>query len=248
MSWSRRPSDKDTPDDNNPLADNMRLNRPRRTPDQTQPLNNDQNASIYDQHTVVDNNFSSRSQARRDRQGASSFSTQQLGTWAANPDNSRKLLMVGGAFLIFLILLALIRFFSSGSAPDATDSTGTGASAPASSAPFGGAFTDPSAEPSTDPGIGAVPQPVATIPGSNPTQEQPPAGGGAAFVVTGTGVQGLFVRKEASTGAEKLGTLPEGTRIEAAGEQVNADGRNWQRVRTAFGEGWVAADFIQPAP
>lgn len=239
MSWTRRPNpaDKDPnpSGDPNPLADNLRLNRRRPT---------DENPSnpIYDQQTVVDTNFANRSEARRSRQ-TSRLSTQQLGSWAADPDNTRKLLMIGGAVVIFLLLLAAISFYNRDRVPAANNAEDGLPSAAASADP---SFDVGAPAASADPGIGTAPLPVQTIPGSDPAQQ--PAATGQFFVVTGTGTEGLFLRPEPSTNGAPIATLPEGTRIEATGETNNDGTREWKKVRTEQGEGWVAADFLQPAP
>lgn len=240
MGWTRRPNpaDKDTdPGSNaNPLADNLRLNR-RQPPDESQ------GSRIYDQNTVVDNNFASRSQTRRERQNTVRLNTQQIGAWAAEPDNTRKLLMVGGAFVIFLLILALISYLNRN---PVTPADGTVDALPSTAA-----ISEPNANvdapvASADPGFGTVPQPVQTIPGSDPAQ-QPAAPAAVAFVVTGTGTEGLFLRPEPSTTSAPVTTLPEGTRVEFTGETNNDGTREWRKVRSALGEGWVAADFLQPA-
>jgi hypothetical protein len=84
----------------------MRLNRPRRSTDSNTAAQHDRDATIYNQHTVVDNNFSNRSQTRRQRQMTSPFNTQQLTSWAANPDNGRRMMAIGAAVVIFLLILA----------------------------------------------------------------------------------------------------------------------------------------------
>lgn len=239
MGWTRRqnPADKDTDPnaDPNPLADNLRLNR-RLPPDESQ------GSKIYDQQTVVDTNFAGRTEARRQRQSTARFNTQQLGTWAAEPDNTRKLLMVGGAFVIFLLILALISFWGRDRVP-ATDGLGD-------ALPSTAAISDPSTNldapaASADPAFGTAPLPVQTIPGSDPAQ-QPAAATGQFFAVTGTGAEGLFLRPEPNTNGAPLTTLPEGTRVEATGETNNDGTREWRKVRSDLGEGWVAADFLQP--
>ncbi|HEX6288146.1 MAG TPA: SH3 domain-containing protein [Herpetosiphonaceae bacterium] len=244
MGWSRRPNlppnDPDAGDENDPLADNMRL-RPRRASGGAQSLKPDANDSIHDQHTIVDNNFASRTRARRERQIASPFSTQRLGTWAANPDNSRTLLMIGAAVIGFLLLIAIFnlanRWYNSGATAEDT------AEPTASVAPdFSGVTTGPLA--SAEPGV--IVQPATNVPGTDPGQ-QPPSPAGGAFAVTGTGTEGLFLRQEHSTSAQILGTLPEGTRVESLGETFNDGTRDWLKVRTPLGEGWVAQQFLQPA-
>jgi hypothetical protein len=70
-----------------------------------------------------------------------------------------------------------------------------------------------------------------------------------SFVVAGTDGQGLFLRADPSTESQALATLPDGTRIEQTGEDFAGPDRVWRKVRTADGlEGWVAVDYLQPAP
>jgi hypothetical protein len=66
-------------------------------------------------------------------------------------------------------------------------------------------------------------------------------------VVTGTATDGLFVRQQGSASATIVGTLPEGTPVQVTGVTTTADGREWRQIR-APQEGWVAAEFLQPAP
>lgn len=246
MGWSRRqnppPNDPDAGDANDPLADNMRL-RPRRAPGATQPIGSEPGGSIHDQNTLVESgNFSSRMQARRERQVSSKFNTQRLGSWAADPENSRKLMMIGAAVVGFLLLIVVInvasRFYSTG---DTSDDTATD-TLPSASAEIGGIIT---VGPAASDATGAVPQPATNIPGTDPGQQ--PAAGVGAFTVTGTGAEGLFLRQDHNTTAQVLGTLPEGTRIESLGETFNDGTRDWLKVRAPIGEGWVAQQYVQPA-
>lgn len=69
------------------------------------------------------------------------------------------------------------------------------------------------------------------------------------FVVTGTDGQGLFLRPGPSTEGEPITTLPDGTRLEQIGEDVPGPDRVWRQVRAPDGqEGYVAVDFLTPAP
>lgn len=62
--------------------------------------------------------------------------------------------------------------------------------------------------------------------------------------VVGVGVQGLVVRSEPGDG-EKLAVASEGADLRDLGDEVEARGRYWRRVRNADGiQGWVAADFL----
>lgn len=247
MASPRRPNSADNdPDRPDPLADNMRFGR-RRPTGGNEPPGSDRGASVYDQQTVVDSNFSNRSQTRRLRQGAGSFSPQGISAWAADPRNSRTLLIGAGVVVGLLLLLLLFRLYNSSNATGLQDdATGANASAAASLPALG--FEGSSAVASADTGVGTVPQPVETVPSTDPAA-QPPAGGGQAFVVTGTGTEGLFLRTEPRVDpATLIGTLPEGTRVEVTGETQNDGTREWRKVRTDQGEGWVAAEFLQPAP
>lgn len=243
MASPRRPNPADNdPDRPDPLADNMRFGR-RRPLGGTEPLESDR--SVYDQQTVIDSNFSNRSQTRRLRQGGGSFSPQGMTAWAADPKNSRTLLIAAGVVVGLLLLFVLFRLYngsgSNGVEGDTTD-TGAAASIPA----LGFESVSPAA--SADTGVGTAPQPVETVPSTDPAAQPPAAGTGQFFVVTGTGTEGLFLRPEANTNQPPLGTLPEGTRVEFTGESQNDGTREWRKVKTDQGEGWVAADFLQPAP
>ncbi|MEI8308142.1 MAG: SH3 domain-containing protein [Chloroflexales bacterium] len=71
------------------------------------------------------------------------------------------------------------------------------------------------------------------------------------FIVTGTDVQGLFLRPNPSTSEQSIATLPDGTRVEQISVDSTADGRTWRKVRTTqipTQEGWVAAEFLTPVP
>lgn len=82
-----------------------------------------------------------------------------------------------------------------------------------------------------------------------PTIEPPPPPPPAMFIVANTGGAGLILRSAASAKSEELATLPDGTRVEQIGEEVIGMDYTWLQVRTAEGqEGWVAVDWLQPAP
>lgn len=242
MRWSRpNPANEPDPLDNdNPLADHMHPNRPRRaTNGDTEPLSSANTpGNIYDQQTVVDNNFVGRSRLRRERQGASPFQTRQITAWVGDPRNSNRLLIFGGAALVFLLLLGAISVYNRlNRAVPVTDLESPTA------APGIGADMEPGSETSSTPDPGGF----EMLP-PQPEPEQPPAPPTSAFVVFGTGSEGLFLRPEPNTNNTPLATLPEGTRVEWIGELSNDGIREWRRVRTDFGEGWVAAEYLQPAP
>lgn len=95
-------------------------------------------------------------------------------------------------------------------------------------------------------GTAAVGGEQALIPTAAPT---PTAEERRFYVVTGTGGQGLFLRPEPSTSGAPITTLPDGTRLEEIGPAVPGGDYLWRRVRTPEGqEGYVAADYLTPAP
>jgi hypothetical protein len=72
---------------------------------------------------------------------------------------------------------------------------------------------------------------------------------GAAFVVINTGDLGLFLRADHSTEAQVIETLPDGTRVEKVGEDFTGPDRVWRNVKVPSGQqGWVAVEYLQPAP
>lgn len=98
------------------------------------------------------------------------------------------------------------------------------------------------------PGVSTpAPGAVGTLPSVTagpPTPAQP-----RFFVVTGTAGQGLFLRPQPSVAGDPLATLPDGTRVEQIGEDVPGPDRVWRQVRAPDGqEGYVAVDFLTPAP
>jgi hypothetical protein len=70
-------------------------------------------------------------------------------------------------------------------------------------------------------------------------------GPGATAVVVGTGEAGLNVRQSASTEAEVVGSLPDGTAVTITGESQEADGFTWWPIEGEGLTGFVAADFIE---
>src|SRR5437764_1159892 len=80
-----------------------------------------------------------------------------------------------------------------------------------------------------------------------PTTAAPASTG--TFVVTNTGSEGLFLRADPSATGNTLATLPEGTKVEALGQEQSDGTRTWKKVKGPDGqEGWVAADFLVAAP
>jgi hypothetical protein len=78
--------------------------------------------------------------------------------------------------------------------------------------------------------------------------ESPPT----SAVVAETGGSGARLRAGPSAQAAVLEVLEEGTTVELAGQDVEAEGRRWVEVRVPNGlSGWVAGDFLampEPTP
>jgi hypothetical protein len=116
--------------------------------------------------------------------------------------------------------------------------------APASNQGGGTASGDTDAD--SQGGIPAIPQQPTLTP--DPGADQAGQGGGEFYVVSGTGVEGLRLRAAPVDGA-MLATLPEGTRVETLGNEHIGPNYVWYKVRGPEGqEGWVAIDWLQPAP
>lgn len=82
-----------------------------------------------------------------------------------------------------------------------------------------------------------------------PVIEPPPPPPAPMFIIANTGGWGLSLRSAANVNSEVLATLPDGTRVEQIGDDVSDMGYTWRQVRTDEGqEGWVAVDWLQPAP
>lgn len=91
-------------------------------------------------------------------------------------------------------------------------------------------------------------QPSVTPPQITPAPPPPAAQGGAQFRVFNTGSLGLFLRSEPSTANQPLKTLNDGAIVTIVGADFVGPDRVWKHIRDADGtEGWVAADFLQPA-
>jgi hypothetical protein len=96
---------------------------------------------------------------------------------------------------------------------------------------------------SADSGATPLDQPTITI--AQPTLPPAPT----FFTITGTSGQGLFLRPDPSTSGAPITTLPDGTRVEQIGEDAQGGDITWRKVRTEQGqEGWVAVQFLAPAP
>lgn len=174
---------------------------------------------------------SERSTGRRPtRRGALPSSPQEFQLWL---QAGGWRYIVGIAGLLVVLLIAALAFSrneqrQAGLPPVGEEQPATSADAPVLGAGSSGAGTD------------GLP---TTIPAS-PTPAQP-----SFFVVTGTDGQGLLLRPQASREGDALATLPDGTRVEQVGDDVPGGDYVWRRVRAPNGqEGYVAVDFLTPAP
>lgn len=164
---------------------------------------------------------------RAPRRGALPSSPQEFQLWL-QAGGWRYL--AGIAVLLIVLLIALLAFTRS----DQREA-GLGFGEPASTT-----VAEPA--PGGAVGVPADGLPTVTLPPPSPAAPQ-------RFVVTGTGVEGLFLRPGPTTSGAPLTTLPEGTVVEQIGEDVPGDNYLWRQVRAPDGqEGYVAADFLTPAP
>ncbi len=139
--------------------------------------------------------------------------------------------VAGIATLLVVLLIAMLAFTRS---DEREAGLGFDQVAPtsASDAVFGGSGGD----------APAASLPTVTLPPPTPAAPQ-------RFVVSGTAGQGLFLRPAPSTEGSPLTTLPDGTVVEQVGEDVAGGDRMWRQVRAPDGqEGYVAVDFLTPAP
>lgn len=67
---------------------------------------------------------------------------------------------------------------------------------------------------------------------------------GSAAVVD-AGADCLNLRSAPSVAGGRIACLSSGTTVNVIGESVTADGWTWAKVRTAAGEGWMAANYLQ---
>ncbi|HEX9373305.1 MAG TPA: SH3 domain-containing protein [Roseiflexaceae bacterium] len=90
-----------------------------------------------------------------------------------------------------------------------------------------------------------TPRPTGTAATAAPASS---ASSGAQFRVFNTGAEGLFLRPDHNTAQPPVKTLADGTLVTIVGEDFSGPDRVWKHVRDPDGsEGWVAADFLQPA-
>ena len=105
-----------------------------------------------------------------------------------------------------------------------------------------GMMSPPPAPPPTPPVATPSPAPLNQPP-SDEIQPSTPTPGASA-VIGATGGAGANVRTGPSMRAPVITTLREGTPVEALGEPVAAEGRQWQAIRIGDREGWVVAVVI----
>jgi hypothetical protein len=137
---------------------------------------------------------------------------------------------IAAAAVLFVFLLSLL-LWNNRSAQSISNNgeLPAGGGADVAGNPDGATDSDPLAVPSTAP------------PTAPPTPD--------VFVVSGTAGEGLFLRSEPDRNAVVLETLPEGTNVEQIGEENPGPNYVWRHVRAPSGqEGWVAAEWLQPAP
>jgi hypothetical protein len=70
-------------------------------------------------------------------------------------------------------------------------------------------------------------------------------GPGTTVLVTGTGEAGLNIRTSATTEAEVVDSVAEGTELTVTGESQQADGFTWWPVEVDGVTGFVVADFVE---
>ncbi len=159
---------------------------------------------------------------------------QRLSRWL---DRGGWKYLVAAAVVVIIIFIVVLATGSSGSDPTTTalnpqpDNSNSG--------PALGELTTPGPLETVDPNAG---QPTAPVE-SQPVESTP------RFAVTGTGVEGLFLRDAPDVNSNILKTMPEGTIVEKIGEQQGPD-RMWFNIRDTASNltGWAAADYLQPAP
>jgi hypothetical protein len=94
------------------------------------------------------------------------------------------------------------------------------------------------------------PEPPTAVPAQSPAPSTPSVAPAAAvsLVVVEVGSQGVSIRTEPSTGA-RIRAWPEGTAVAWLGEEQEAAGRSWKKVRDPDGNiGWIAADYLAEGP
>jgi hypothetical protein len=244
MRFPKRPSDADPAAEQDPLSP-YSAPTVRRTVDSggAQSLDEGAGGAARNSDTQVGTDFSTRNFQRRLRQGSARVYPQRFSDMARKVDNRQLFLLGGGLILLLVALLAWQAYQRNQDTPTGLDLAGETQPTP---------LSEPQAT------AGLAPPPAGAIVTAGPgdfidnapaATAAPPAATGAMFVVAGTGTEGLFLRPEPSTNTTPITTLPEGTKVEAIGPEQNDGTYTWKRVKTDAGaEGWVAAQFLVPAP
>ena len=91
-----------------------------------------------------------------------------------------------------------------------------------------------------------IADPVVAPPGAT-AGAPPPAGETIWLVVRNTGGIGVYLRRSPQL-ADRWYAVPEGTRMQVVGDDVEADGHRWKYVRAPGGQvGWVPEAYVVPA-
>jgi hypothetical protein len=176
-----------------------------------------------------------KGRSRRTRSSRRSSRTQQ--PLPRSPQEVQRWLQQGGwryvAALAVLVLVGFVVVLSFGGGDNKPDQ----ATAPTRRTP---------SAVRTVPVIGGT---VVALPTVTPAPSPSPTPGSQIFIVSNTGTQGLFLRATHTTDGQILETLPEGTRVEQVGEDFTGPNYVWRNIRAPSGqEGWVAIDWLRPAP
>jgi hypothetical protein len=166
------------------------------------------------------------------RAGALPASPQEFQLWL---QNGGWRYVAGIAVLLLILLIVLLALSRSGQREAGLE------------------FAEDPIVPTTEAQLGGAPAidlPTATIAPADTTADPAPAPAtGQFFIVTGTNGLGLFLRPDPSTNGAPLTTLPDGTRVEQIEADVAGGDYVWRKIRAPSGEeGWVAVDFLVPAP
>ena len=244
MGIFRRRSDAESSEEQDPLSPHLQ-STVRRPVDRgaTEPL--DTGGTGRHSPTQVDgSDFASRNVQRRQRQGTTRMYTDRFGEVARRMDN-RQLIYIAAGIILLLIALLLWRALSRRNDNTGIENTPADTAGQTEDQP-GSAVNLPQATAgaAADLLLGTA-APLA-IPDVGPTV---PAATGEGWVVARTNGLGLFLRGDPATTSNTIATLPDGTRVQSAGEPDFNDGtRTWKNVVTQGGqEGWVAAEFLDPA-
>ena len=96
------------------------------------------------------------------------------------------------------------------------------------------------APPTLAPAVAPADTPTPPRPSPMPSLTMAPT-----HIIVATGGQPVNLRAGPSTTAAAVGSLREGTLVEALGEPISAEGRSWQEIRTESQQGWVVAVVVR---